>query len=83
MRLFPRTFRRRRFERVHGYVPNLDEPRSFNEKLQYRMLHFDDGNYADYANKARAPNYVQNKVGDELDLARNFGVFRPLTESIL
>lgn len=48
-----------------GYWPNLDNPRSFNEKLNWLKLHDIHPEYTKMVDKAMAKEYVSNIIGEE------------------
>lgn len=48
-----------------GYWPNLDHPRSFNEKLNWLKLHDIHPEYTKMVDKAAAKEYVANIIGSE------------------
>jgi hypothetical protein len=48
-----------------GYWPNLDEPTTFNEKIQYRKLHGDSSLYARLADKLLVKEHVGQVLGEE------------------
>ena len=50
------------FYRV-GYHPNIDHPRSFNEKLQWLKLHDKKAEYTQMVDKAEAKKYVASIIG--------------------
>ncbi len=83
IRAFPRRTRRRLFEVAHGYSPDFDNPGSFSEKLQVRLLNAPDPDYLSYADKVRAPDYARARVGSGLDYAQRFGVYNRITPADL
>ena len=48
-----------------GYWPNLDHPRSFNEKLNWLKLHDHHPEYTMMVDKATAKDYVASIIGKE------------------
>lgn len=48
-----------------GYRAQLSQPRTFNEKLQYRKLHWRNELFAECSDKVRMRDYVKTKVGSE------------------
>lgn len=48
-----------------GYWPNLDHPRSFNEKLNWLKLHDQHPEYTMMVDKATAKDYVASIIGKE------------------
>ncbi len=56
---------RRRFRRRVGYAPDFDNPRSFNEKINWRKLHDRASVYPVISDKARMPEYLALRFGAE------------------
>lgn len=67
------------FERDHGYTPNLQNPRTFSEKLLKRIMSDDDPHYALYATKLAAPFFLAPRAIEGLHFARRYGVFSKLS----
>ncbi len=55
----------KQFERAVGYKPNIDNPRSFNEKLQWLKLYNEDPLLTKCADKYLVRDYVKEKIGEE------------------
>ena len=53
------------FERAVGYKPNIDNPKSFNEKLQWLKLYNEDPLLTKCADKYLVRDYVKEKIGEE------------------
>ncbi len=53
------------FERVVGYKPDIDNPKSFNEKLQWLKLYNEDPLLTKCADKYLVRDYVKEKIGEE------------------
>lgn len=49
-----------------GYLPNIREPRSFNEKTLHRKLFTEDDRFAMVEDKWRVREYVASTVGSEI-----------------
>ncbi|MCW2255433.1 hypothetical protein M2263_001524 [Providencia alcalifaciens] len=47
------------------YIPNFNNPQSFNEKVNYRMLNDRNPLYTQLADKLSARDYVSQKIGDQ------------------
>ena len=47
------------------YFPNLDDPKSFNEKLLWLALYYKNPHHAVASDKARAKEWVAQRVGSE------------------
>ena len=58
-------FIRRKFKAKLGYELNLDNPRTFNEKLQWIKLHDRKPIYTKMVDKYEAKDYVASIIGDE------------------
>ena len=78
-RFLPVPMRIKRFARVHGYTPNLKSPRSFSEKLLYRILYEDDPLYVLYGCKFVAPYYARALAGSDLKFAKRYAVYKGWT----
>lgn len=48
-----------------GYYPDLDNPKSFNEKLQWLKLNYYRPDYSVMVDKVSAKEYVSNIIGDK------------------
>lgn len=55
----------RKFERLLGYYPNLKQPQTFNEKLQWLKLHDRNPVYTKLVDKYEVKKHVANKIGSE------------------
>ncbi len=53
------------FEYHMGYRPNLDDPKTFNEKIQWLKLHVRNPEYTRMVDKYEVKNYIAEKVGKE------------------
>ncbi len=56
---------RRVFKYSLGYEPDLEHPKTFNEKLQWLKLHDHDPLYTRIVDKYEAKQYVAEKIGSE------------------
>lgn len=54
------------FQRKVGYKPNLDSPRTFNEKVQWRKIHDRRPLLVIAVDKYRVRDYVRARIGDEV-----------------
>ena len=52
------------FKQLH-YFPNLDEPRSYNEKILWLALHYKNPHHAVASDKALAKEWIGSRVGYE------------------
>lgn len=55
----------KKFRASMGYEPDLDEPKTFNEKLQWLKLYDRRPEYTVMADKFLAREYIENKLGNE------------------
>ena len=53
------------FARAHGQLPNLDNPRSFSEKIQWRKLNEFNPRMPDLVDKVTAKQIVAQKFGEQ------------------
>ena len=56
---------KKQFKECFGYEPNLDDPQTFNEKIQWLKLYFNDSLMTKCADKYLAREYIKEKVGEE------------------
>jgi hypothetical protein len=54
----------RMFKQHLGYAGNFENPKSYQEKIQYRKLYGNHAFYASVADKYRVRSYVAERVGD-------------------
>lgn len=57
---------RNRFYKKLRYEPNLENPRTFNEKLQWFKLHVRDSRTTRCADKYAVREYVAEKIGESI-----------------
>ncbi len=55
----------RKFHAMMGYYPNLDDPQTFNEKLQWLKLHDRKPEYIRMVDKYEAKQYVADIIGKD------------------
>lgn len=53
------------FERMAGYKLNLDNPQTFNEKLQWLKLNYKNPLMTKYADKVAVRGFVKEKIGEQ------------------
>ncbi len=58
-------FLRRRFHAARGVYPNLENPRSFSEKLQWLKLHDRNPAYTALVDKAAVKPVIADKIGQQ------------------
>lgn len=56
----------KRFKRTFGYRPNLHNPKTFNEKLNWRKLYDHKPIYQCFADKIESKKYVKNICGNKI-----------------
>lgn len=56
---------RRAFKTFHGYEPNLENPQTFNEKLQWLKLHDRKDIYTTMVDKYEVKQYVSRIIGEK------------------
>ena len=54
-----------RFRKRLGYWPNLENPQSFNEKIQHRKFYWHNPSFSEYADKYAVRAYVKATIGEE------------------
>lgn len=67
------------FERMAGYKLNLDNPKSFNEKIQWLKFNYRDPLMTKCADKVGVREYVKEKIGEEY-LVPIIGVYGSVDE---
>src|ERR1700758_4139949 len=53
------------FYRNHGYFPDLKNPSSFSEKIQYRKLYDDTSTFYKFTDKLLVKDYVRELAGEQ------------------
>ena len=65
-----------KFEQSIGYKPNLDNPKTFNEKLNWLKLNYENSLMSICADKVRARDYFLEKTGAEQGyLVKQYGIY--------
>lgn len=59
------AYLKRTFKACFGYVPDLENPRTFNEKLQWLKLHGRKDIYTAMVDKYEAKKYVSHVIGEK------------------
>ncbi|MDV7145714.1 ATP-grasp fold amidoligase family protein [Tropicimonas sp. TH_r6] len=70
-----------RFEKRHGYTPDLTNPRLFSEKLLTRILNDRDPFYTQYGTKLNAPEFLKVRMPRGLSIAKIYKVKERITPS--
>lgn len=69
-----------RFYNAFGYVPNLYNPKTFNEKVLYKLRR-DRRNFIKIAeDKFLARQYVEQKLGSSINFAKLYGVYEKASD---
>ncbi len=55
----------KKFERMMGYPLDLENPKTFNEKLQWLKIHDHKPEYVKMVDKYEVKNYIAGKIGEE------------------
>jgi len=58
---------RQRFKKIHGYELDLNDPKSFNEKVVYKKLFDRNPLLVVTSDKYRAREFIRNRIGWEAD----------------
>lgn len=74
-----RLFLTWKYYTVFHRFPNLENPQTYNEKLQWLKLHDKHPEYAQMVDKAEAKKYVSNIIGEEY-IIPTFGVYSHFDE---
>jgi len=67
-RIFPRAYVRANFVRHHGYRPNLNNPKTFSEKLAYRRMRERNPLFELCSNKFTVRKYVESKLDTDISI---------------
>lgn len=79
IRLCPKRTLERKFKQKLGYKPNLENPRTFNEKVSWFKLYVRDPRTTRCADKYAVREYVAEKIGEE-HLVPLLGVYDSVEE---
>lgn len=74
-----KEFLRRQFRNHVGYELNLDEPRTYNEKLQWLKLYNRDPRYTKLVDKYEVKKYIAEILGEEY-VVPTIGVWNSIDE---
>lgn len=67
------------FEYIVGYTPNIHNPKTYNEKIQWLKLFYRNKLLTKCADKYRVREYVKNKIGEQF-LIPLIGVYQNVNE---
>lgn len=73
------TFIKCRFYLSMGYLPDLNNPKSYNEKLQWLKLNNKNDEYTKLVDKYEVKDYVKNIIGEEF-IIPTLGVYNSFDE---
>lgn len=73
------TFIRNRYKKIFGRDMDLDNPKTFNEKIQWRILRDRNPIYTELADKYLVREFVKEKIGEEY-LIKLLGVYDSVEE---
>lgn len=59
------AFTLQKFKKSFGYTPDLKNPVSLNEKINWLKLYFWDSSFTQFADKYEVRNYISEKIGDK------------------
>lgn len=59
-----RTYIEERFYREVGYFPNLDNPKTFNEKINWLKLYYKNDNLSRCVDKYEFKDYIKEQLGE-------------------
>ena len=68
-----------KFRFIVGYWPNIENPRTYNEKLQWLKLHDKRQEYTKMVDKIEAKQYVSSKIGEKY-IIPTIGIWETLDE---
>jgi len=72
---------KKKFKKIRGYTGNFENPRYYEEKIQFRKLYGNHEFYALVADKYKVRQYVADRVGENY-LIPQLGVYERLTPEI-
>ncbi len=67
-------FIKRKFRAIMGYEPNLDNPETFNEKINWLKLHDRKLEYIDLVDKYKVKEIVAREIGEQY-ITPNLGIW--------
>jgi hypothetical protein len=79
-RVFPATKNLKRYWDTFGRLPNVILPRTFNEKIQRRILFDRNPRLAVFSDKLLARGYVSSRLGDGRCLTKVYAVISSPSE---
>ena len=69
-----------KYKQVFGDVLDLEHPKTFNEKLQWMKLYYQNDDASRMVDKITAKEYVYEKLGDEIGIIPTYGVWDTFEE---
>lgn len=79
-RVFPASKNIKRYWDTFGRLPNVIRPRTFNERIQRKILFDRNPRMALFADKLRVREYVRSTLGDDQCLTRLYAVVKSAAE---
>ncbi|MEW9671616.1 ATP-grasp fold amidoligase family protein [Ammoniphilus sp. 3BR4] len=73
------SFIKKRFKRLLGYKPNLENPQTFQEKLQWIKLYGNLERFAKYTDKYEVRKFIKRRIGEKY-LIPLFGVYKKVDD---
>lgn len=61
----PKIYIKLRFKKVFGFFPSFSDPKSFNEKLQWKKFYDRKEIYTLCSDKCKVRDYIKKKIGEE------------------
>lgn len=78
-KLDDKEFLEMKFKATFGYELNLENPKTFNEKLQWLKIHDHNPIYTDLVDKYEVKKYIANKLGNQYVIP-NIGIWNTSEE---
>lgn len=72
-------YMKKRFKRILGYEPNLENPKTFQEKLQWIKIYGKLERFAPYTDKYQVRQFVKERIGESY-LNTLIGVYKNVDE---
>jgi hypothetical protein len=79
-RVFPPSKNIRRYYRTFGRLPNVIRPKTFNERIQCKILFDRNPRLTMFADKLRVREYVKSRLGDDQYLTKLYAVVKSSEE---
>jgi hypothetical protein len=79
-KVFPASKNLKRYRDTFGRLPNVVRPRTFNERIQRKILFDRNPRMALFADKLRVREYVKSRLGDDRFLTKLYAVVTSAAE---